>query len=573
MHLSQIFIQVNLVAICNPSAVDAMIPKAESSGSTELSEMSFLPTDDVVQLHDQYARVLAAHQHEIAQLKAENAKLRSSEHVDENLPSQNMGCGPSIFSTVAPALTPLDLSSTATESEGSLSERSYEFHDDRQHHDALQDVDWAALMSRDSNTAIGDDCQSFTEQGTQIELDAHGCVWARGNNIGGRCGIGSHDPFIAQPTKLDLPFVDQLWHGHGSWFARTATHLLAWGCNNGGKLGIMSSADCVIAPAVVRMAHPVTTVMAFDLVTFIHGGNQWFGCGWNVKGSLGQGHLQRTIITPIRIPNSEHVTMWYSQYKSTFAWSPMGMLACGDNSSGQLGVGRKAERISALHRVVLPDGVWSIDNIKSKGFSTFFRVGDRCFVAGLNRDFQLGLSSNRKKVCFPVELSYRLIKGLDDVITYGRSTVISRSGQLLVCGNNKCEHLSLDVPVHPVPTPTPLALPWAIKSVTVGHYNVFVQRYDGAWYAMGNNDYGQLGGGHTRGRATTWERVQLDGIQSVVMGEEAILYVTNNGLYTAGWNQNGDLLGVQSTDESITIPQPIVGRSGMVLYNLPTIKV
>jgi alpha-tubulin suppressor-like RCC1 family protein len=83
----------------------------------------------------------------------------------------------------------------------------------------------------------------------------------------------------------------------------------------------------------------------------------------------------------------------------------------------------------------------------------------------------------------------------------------------------------------------------AITSVAAGVNHSLYITTEGKLYAMGGNEYGQLGDGTSGDNANKAKPVLIaDNVASVAAGVDHSLYITTDGkLYAMGWNEYGQL--------------------------------
>lgn len=406
-----------------------------------------------------------------------------------------------------------------------------------------------------------------------------GRIFASGNNVGGRCGVGSDKPWIATPVRVRLPRVIDGWCGHGSWYIRTTHGFFAWGNNVSGRLGVGKKQRTVTHPAALALPRsgpervvPVG-VWPFDRMTFIQTEAGWYGSGDNRHNAMGVGPHLRELTSPRPVLDCRSVTRWYSSQASTFGWTGTGLVAMGDNSLGQLGTA-EGDTGHGLRHVMLPHDI-AVESVVTHSGSTFIRSRDACFGVGRNLDLigstsQLGFST-KTNISVPQPVPF----AVDHVTTYEGSTIMLSSGQLIVCGVNHDRQLA---PAGQSLPPIPMPIDWAAQTVVQTSGAVFARHEDGGWFARGWNSVGQLGVGvgvgtdGTDGRVGEWTRVRLSGIQAILRGDNVAttFFICHDGLYAAGDNSRG-LLGVESSDPRIPTPQPVVRQPAVALDRPPRI--
>ncbi len=237
-------------------------------------------------------------------------------------------------------------------------------------------------------------------------------------------------------------------------FAHTRHGILCCGPNHLGQcgVGIESLYQASLAP--VLLSVPVTEIHAFR--GYFNSRTMFRTTdGWLASGAI-ETLVRARSDRPVVIPGTEGVTRWKCGQDVAFAWTKNGLLACGDNEYGQVGVGSNARRVP-LTPVALPDDVKDrVDMVIVDDYdSVFFRSGRRCFTAGKNSDGELGPRVN--PIWTPIELPFPV----DQIQFDSFKGVIVRSGDaLFTAGRNSPDESSNSfVEVDPDTTFTRVALP------------------------------------------------------------------------------------------------------------------
>ncbi len=253
-----------------------------------------------------------------------------------------------------------------------------------------------------------------TVDGTRMIL-RRGCLFSRGNNTHGQCGVDSPDAWVDTLTQIQVPPVTALYYGAGGFIAMTRLGVHVWGANPRGRLGVPG--EVISEPVKALNGLTIDNVNCCPDSTFLRTPD-----GWLATGAAGKGATPRLIAGP-------DVHWCWGQDGAVFEMGPNRLRAMGDNESGQLGVSRADAWLTCPAEVDLPPGVArTVTEISVEYGSTFIRCGSRCFVCGLNTSGQLGVGSNGASIFTPVELTFPVTS----VATDGVTTMFLSNGGLRV---------------------------------------------------------------------------------------------------------------------------------------------
>jgi alpha-tubulin suppressor-like RCC1 family protein len=333
-----------------------------------------------------------------------------------------------------------------------------------------------------------------------------GQVLAWGNNSFGELG----DPaFTGQasssPVTIQLPTgvtVASVAAGPGWALALTRSgQVLGWGDNSCGEQGTGSAGGTVTAPAAIPLpggarATALAAGGCFALAQVSPG--KVLAWGSNGVGQLGLGHVSATPQAPVRVhlPAGQKITRIAAGLSFGLAVTASGhVLAWGDNSSGQLGLGRIGTHRSRPAAVPLPAGTRVSVARSGPGNNGYALTGaGHALSWGTNGEGQLGHPGARDP-SGPVRV----------VLPAGQKVTALRPG-----------------------------LGFAVAQVTAK-----------TLLAWGDNREGQLGAGKTRAKSATPLRVALPAgtrVTQLAAGEEFTLALTAAGRVLAwGANSSGEL--------------------------------
>jgi alpha-tubulin suppressor-like RCC1 family protein len=243
--------------------------------------------------------------------------------------------------------------------------------------------------------------------------------------------------------------------------------------------------------------------------------NELYACGYNGLGQLGLGDdKHRNTFAKVNIPvQSSHLTVESTAnslnpkiisvacdgYRTMILTKDNELYACGNNQSGQLGLGDNIHRNTFTH-VDIPN----IMSVTSGTLHTMILTkNNELYACGYNGLGQLGLGDDKHRKTFTkVDISTMRCNKVG-------STVDSLNPNVL--------------------------------SVTCGGYHTMILTKDNELYACGSNRYGQLCLGDNKHRKT-FTKVDIHNVVSVTCGENHTMIVTkNNELYSCGYNASGQL--------------------------------
>ncbi len=317
----------------------------------------------------------------------------------------------------------------------------------------------------------------------------------------------------------------------------------AWGYNGYGQLG----------NGTIMEQHTGVPVSGLDGVVRIAGGlfhslfvkkdGSVWACGRNTLGPLGDGTtMDRT--TPVQVGGLTNVVQAAGGGEhSLFLQSDSTVWACGNNTSGQLGDGTNITKLTPVQVAALTNIVQVAAGAE---YSLFLKNDGTVWACGHNGFGQFGNGTNTSSKV-PV-----LISGLSGIIHISagewHSIFVKNDGTVYSCGRNQFGQLGDGTLVNKN-TPVQInALSEMVQADAGGIHSVFVKK-DGTAYACGlnsggNND-GQLGDGTTIDRTTPVQVVPAWGAVKIVYAvatREHSLFLTKDGaIWASGRNNYGQL--------------------------------
>jgi alpha-tubulin suppressor-like RCC1 family protein len=322
-------------------------------------------------------------------------------------------------------------------------------------------------------------------------------VWVWGTDWYGSLGLGVPEDTITAPTAIpDLDHVVAIGAGYAVGFAVKADGTVwGWGMSFHSQLGTNSFADKsspVQIPGVTD-AVSVTGSEGGSVFALTHAGTVW-AWGDNSFGQLGLGTKSTTNeVSPTLIPGLTDVVqvaigcVSFGDTGAGYALKADGTVwAWGDNSSGQLGLGDTAERLT-------PTQIPSLSGVKQIAAGPDFALAllndGTLYSWGANDVCQLGDNTKMSRatpgaVLIPAGSSVTMVAATNR----GAVAILADSGNVIGWGFKSA---ALDSSV------TALSGLTAITSITITYSDLFAITAKGDILVKSNNYYGQLGTGNT----------------------------------------------------------------------------
>ena len=248
--------------------------------------------------------------------------------------------------------------------------------------------------------------------------------------------------------------------------------------------------------------------------------------------------------------------------------------ACGDNASGQLGIGNT--NIPILRPIqVTGTGTSRIIQVSAGvGYSLFLRSDGAVFGCGANNQGQLGIGNTTPPILTPTP-----IIGTGGIIFtqvsagYTHSLFLRNDGVVFACGDNELGQLGIGntttpqsalVQVRGVGGESTLG---GITQISAGaSHSLFLRGSDGTVFGCGRNNSGQLGIGNTTPQSVLVQvrgvggTSTLGGITQISAGGGHSLFLrgSNGAVFACGFNGFGQL-GIGMTTSPILTPIEVSG--------------
>ncbi len=391
--------------------------------------------------------------------------------------------------------------------------------------------------------------------------------------------------FFGGSNRLDSSLLVE--HARQTYLAELKMQINAVKFSVGGGLAVCMSSDAVYAwgsnrYGQIRRRLPVNFLKQDETISQVIVGatllwqenhmfmvtnqGRCFGWGSNEFGQLGLGYEQY-INVPIELPlfslaKDEGISQLVTGlFHSLMLTSKGRCFVWGANEVGQLGLGDYRNRNFPTE---LPLNFLNPDEKISQvtayyNYTLMVTTEGRCFVWGLNDNYQLGLGNNFN-INTPTELPLTFLR-LDEnerikQIVGGNDHILmlTSHGRCFVWGRNVYGVLGMpgDNGHRRVPTELPLTFLHAGESISqlvAGGYHSLMVTSEGRYFVCGVNDQGQLGLGDYHCRHVPIELpltflATNEEINQVLTGTACTQIVTSKGRYFAwGW----DFLGMFSS--------------------------
>jgi alpha-tubulin suppressor-like RCC1 family protein len=412
-----------------------------------------------------------------------------------------------------------------------------------------------------------------------LALRSDRALFAWGSNANGQLGTGDNSPSAVPVPVAGLGVgsdVVEISAGTGLSLARKADgSVLAWGDNSSGQLGDgtlfgRTSPELVAGLSGGSGIRAVASGIPANHSFALRDDGTLLAWGNNSSGQLGIGTttIQRT---PVKVAGLAGVIAAAAGANHSIALSADGSVwAWGDNSSGQLGIGSIVGQLSPVQvrtsaTAVLPAAI----SIAAGGNSSYAVTADGAVWAwGTNSSAQLGIASTTNRV-FPVQVhgvnDEGFLGGVTAVATSGGTAyALKADGTVLGWGLNAAGQVGDDTTAQRT-TPVQVAglgPGSAVVAIAAIAGGAAALKGDGTVLAWGLNGGGQVGDGTTLQR---WSPVPSvvgsgSGIAAVIgggaVGDGQTLAVRSDGS-ALSWGSNGSGQLGDGTLFQHSLPAPI----------------
>ena len=396
-------------------------------------------------------------------------------------------------------------------------------------------------------------------------LTSGGGVMCWGSNFSGDLGDGTTTARATPVAVVGLGSgVTSLSVGNThSCAVLTGGAVKCWGGNTYGQLGDGTTVDRLTPVAVVGLPGPVTRVTAgvnhSCAVTASGSAMCW---GDNSAGQLGDGTMASRL-TPAAVSGlTSGVTEVAASYRYTCALLASGGVKCwGLNTSGQLGDGTTATRVTAADVTGLTSGVTAVAAGEHHACAVMASGGVKCW--GANDAGQIGDGTVTTRLTATEVMN---LAQAASAVSAGEdhTCALAIDGGVQCWGSDAYGTLGAGSEIRRLTPAGVSGLGSGVSAVSAGYWHVCARTSDGGARCWGGNGYSQLGDGTTTSRSTPVMVSGLSGNVAAVAGGvgHTCALMDTGGVVCWGGNSDGQLGDGTTTPR--TWPAPVSGLTSGV---------
>lgn len=367
---------------------------------------------------------------------------------------------------------------------------------------------------RVATVTVGTDTHTVTQRAASVPLRE---LWAVGDDSSRQLGdLGSPTTRRTAPVQIAARVSSAV--GGANWSLILFEDGTLWGvgANDFGQLGVSGP----VSAELILIASSVRAIAAGEGHSlFIKTDDTLWGMGLNTSGQLGIGSNVNAP-SPVQIAPGVSAVCAGARH-TAFIRNDGALLTTGDGSRGQLGTGTLANTSSPIQ--VQASGVRSV--AAGESHTLIVKIDNSLWGAGDNSDGKLGLGPLAATTASQfVEITW-------DVSTVAagsrHSLFVKTDGSLWAMGENKWYQIA-DLPPDrgngsPPPVSVPIQIATNIQAVAAGEKHTAYLTTAGALWAVGFNQYGEIGDGTTSIRRTPYELA--NNVRSVSTGLRHTFFV------------------------------------------------
>ena len=327
--------------------------------------------------------------------------------------------------------------------------------------------------------------------------------------------------------------------------------LYGTGYNGYGEFGFGSTTQLTSFTAVTTPdGKTVDQIATGGMLTFVlTTDGTLYSTGYNSYGTLGLGDTtDRNSFTAVTMTDGKSIDQVFiggaGGYFVFVQCTDGTFYSAGSNSHGQLGLGDNTNR-NSFTEVTIPEGK-TVDQVSTGGMHIYLLCTDgTLYSTGYNLYGQLGLGDNTDRDTF-TEVPIPDAKVVAQVISGRHHTfLLTTDGSLYATGYNFRGELGLgDTTIRTTFTAVTIPDGKSVDQVFADGYQSFLLCTDRTLYAAGYNVTGTLGVGDTHIHYSFTEVTIPDGksVDQIVTGlDHSLLLCTDGALYATGGNDYGEL--------------------------------
>jgi alpha-tubulin suppressor-like RCC1 family protein len=303
---------------------------------------------------------------------------------------------------------------------------------------------------------------------------------------------------------------------------------------------------CLLCAAILQSlsggAQPVTQIAGggYQSIFLKSDGSLW-AMGYNAFGQLGDGTYNSTNY-PEQIVVASNATAIAAGFNhSLFLKCDGSLWAMGDNTYGELGDGtndsgnyntNRPEQIVASNVTAIATG---------QSYSLFLKSNGSLWAMGYNAYGQLG-DGTFGGFSFYTNRPEQIVASNVTAIAAGRyhTLFLKSDGSLWAMGYNNFGQLG-DGTYNKTNLPEQIVASNVTAIAAAQNHSLFLKS-DGSLWAMGYNAYGQLGDGTTINKTNLPEQIVSNNVTAITGGEFHSLFLKSDGsLWAMGYNLDGEL--------------------------------
>ena len=302
---------------------------------------------------------------------------------------------------------------------------------------------------------------------------------------------------------------------------------------------------------IVTSGVTATTAGGYHNLFLKSNGSLW-STGWNLYGQLGTGTFDDTN-RPVQIVAGGVTAVAAGWIHSLFLKSDGSLWGMGDNSHGELGDG--SNNITNTPGQIVASGVTAVAG--GNGHSLFLKSNGSLWAMGFNGSGQLG-DGTLNQTNRPEQIVTTNVTAV--AAGYYHSLFLKTDGSLWGMGYNTYGQLG-DGSNNSTNRPQQIVAS-NVTAIAAGAFHSLFLKTDGSLWVMGYNDSGQLGTGvyNTLSPYGTNRPVQIvaSGVTAIDGGYQHGLFVKSDGsLWAMGYNEYGQL--GDDTYNNTNRPEQIAG--------------
>jgi len=370
-------------------------------------------------------------------------------------------------------------------------------------------------------------------------------LWGMGRNDYGQLGIDTTEPSDI-PVLIKSNIRGVAAGGETTMFINENASLFVMGRNSDGQLGNQASFFNAIESKAVKISDDVLKVAAGDNHSlFVKNDGTLWGMGWNQFGELGDGSFSKKS-SPVLI-DSDVSSIFNTGGRHSLYRKKNGTLwGMGEVYYGQLGIGEhyiwksNDEQWTGYPNTSVPIEIPLESVVQTAGanyHSLFIADDGDLWVSGENDYGQLG-NGTRVGELSPIKIEEDVSEATaGGGPVYSHSLFVKNDGALWAMGSNQHGQLgdgSLTDRLSPVSITT------NVKAVSTAVGHTLILKNDGVLWSVGDNQYGQLGIGSTDDQRSP-VRV-ASSVKAIAAGGWHSLFIKNDDTLWAMGNNNGGML-------------------------------